>query len=110
MHKLSHQKTLNILSILPLPKRKFERSVFELPADFPLREKPKFSEGEILRWISADEDTDWGTAIGRFYNYATHQGDWMWCYLILLNPNSKSAAWCQLDTAWEEDLEKFNND
>lgn len=78
--------------------------------NFAQTNPPRFQYGEILRWISADEETDWGIVIGRFYNYEPHQRCWMWCYLIWLDPNSKSASWCRFDTAWEEDLERFDND
>ncbi|NER30770.1 MAG: hypothetical protein F6J89_24920 [Symploca sp. SIO1C4] len=79
-----------------------------LPANFSKGKSPRFEYGERLRWISAQPDTDWGIVIGRFYNYAPHHGNWMWCYLIWLDPHSTSAAWCQVDTAWEEDLEVFD--
>ncbi|WP_138503747.1 hypothetical protein [Nostoc sp. PA-18-2419] len=59
--------------------------------------------GDKLRWI--DSDTDWGTAIGRFYSFAPHLCCWTWCYLIWLSKDSPSAAWTSADIVWEQDLE-----
>lgn len=75
------------------------------PPDFTQVQKPRFEYGSILRWIPVNGETDWGTVIGRFYSYAPHARNWQWCYLLLLDRTSKSAAWCQFDVAWEEDLE-----
>ncbi|MEH2341240.1 MAG: hypothetical protein V7K22_06175 [Nostoc sp.] len=76
----------------------------DLPDDFPDTAKtPRFLYGDRLRWLSSD--TDWGIAIGRFYNFAPHLCCWSWCYLIWLSKDSLSAAWTSADIAWEEDLE-----
>lgn len=75
------------------------------PPDFTQAQKPRFEYGDFLRWIPVNGETDWGTVIGRFYSYAPHAGNWQWCYLLLLDKTAKSAAWCQFDVAWEEDLE-----
>jgi hypothetical protein len=79
----------------------------ELPNHFPNVEIPRFLYGDKLRWVSSDEVTDWGIAIGRFYSFAPHRCCWMWHYLIWLAKDSPSAAWTIADTAWEEDLEPF---
>ncbi len=76
----------------------------DLPEDFPNTAKtPRFLYGDKLRWIGSD--TDWGTAIGRFYGFAPHLCSWTWCYLIWLSKDSPSATWICADIAWEEDLE-----
>ncbi|MDZ7959434.1 MAG: hypothetical protein RMY34_16375 [Aulosira sp. DedQUE10] len=76
----------------------------DLPEDFPNTAKtPCFLYGDKLRWVGCD--TDWGTAIGRFYSFAPHLCCWTWCYLIWLSKDSPSAAWISADIAWEEDLE-----
>ena len=88
-------------------ERETSRRPSELPSNFPNVDKPRYLEGEKLRWITQDENTDWGVVLGRFYNYAPHRRLWMWCYLIWLDENSPSAAWILADTAWEEDLERL---
>lgn len=45
-------------------------------------------------------------AIGRFYSFAPHHCDWMWCYLIWLDKLSPSSPWTVADIAWENDLER----
>ncbi|MEH1951968.1 MAG: hypothetical protein V7K77_34195 [Nostoc sp.] len=81
----------------------------DLPADFPDTAKtPRFLYGDRLRWLSSD--TDWGIAIGRFYNFAPHLCCWSWCYLIWLSEDSLSAAWTSADIAWEEDLEPLEGE
>lgn len=77
----------------------------DLPTTFPDVELPRFLYGDRLRWISKDETTDWGIAIGRFYSFAPHCGSWCWCYLIWLDSDSPSTAWVKADVAWEDDLE-----
>ena len=76
-----------------------------LPATFPDVEMPRFLYGDRLRWLSSYEITDWGIAVGRFYNFAPHRCCWHWCYLIWLDADSPSAAWVRADIAWEDDLE-----
>lgn len=76
------------------------------PPNLNLAQPPLFNYGDVLRWRGID-DSDWGIAIGRFYGYALHSKSWQWCYLLWLDSSSKSAAWCQIDTAWEEDLESY---
>ncbi|MBD2517681.1 hypothetical protein H6G93_22420 [Nostoc sp. FACHB-973] len=84
--------------------QKFSASSVDLPDDFANTAKtPRFLYGDKLRWIGSD--TDWGTAIGRFYSFAPHLCCWTWCYLIWLSKDSLSAAWISADIAWEEDLE-----
>ncbi|MEH1940786.1 MAG: hypothetical protein V7L01_11280 [Nostoc sp.] len=77
----------------------------DLPSHFPNVETPSFLYGDKLRWVSSDDRTDWGIAIGRFYSFAPHRCCWMWRYLIWLAKDSPSVAWTVADTAWEEDLE-----
>lgn len=76
-----------------------------LPPSFPNVELPRFLYGDLLRWLSNGETTDWGIAIGRFYSFAPHRCRWAWCYLIWLDPASPSSAWVTADIAWETDLE-----
>lgn len=92
-------------SSLPrLINQKISPTSVDLPDDFPNTAKtPRFLYGDKLRWIGSD--TDWGTAIGRFYSFAPHLCCWTWCYLIWLSKDSPSAAWISADIAWEEDLE-----
>ncbi|MEH2286354.1 hypothetical protein [Nostoc sp.] len=96
---------LNRQDLFPrIINQKFSASSVDLPDDFPTTAKtPRFLYGDKLRWIGSD--TDWGTAIGRFYSFAPHLCCWTWCYLIWLNKDSLSAAWISADIAWEEDLE-----
>ncbi|BAY94953.1 MULTISPECIES: hypothetical protein [unclassified Tolypothrix] len=96
---------LNRQDLLPrLINQKFSPSSVDLPEDFPNTAKtPRFLYGDKLRWIGSD--TDWGTAIGRFYSFAPHLCCWTWCYLICLSKDSPSTAWASADIAWEEDLE-----
>jgi hypothetical protein len=75
-----------------------------LPINFPHVKTPDYSEGKTVRWKSAIENSDWGIVIGRFYAYAPHLCRWSWKYVVLLDKNSPSSAWCIADTAWEEDL------
>jgi hypothetical protein len=91
-------------------KRESSRRSIELPDHFPNVEKPRFCEGEKICWIPQGEKTDWGVVLGRFYNYAPHQKNWMWCYLIWLDKNSPSSAWIFADTAWEEDLQPLDKE
>lgn len=77
----------------------------DLPDNFPDSVTPRYEEGDRVRWRNLGNMTDWGIAIGRFYAYAQHRCQWAICYLIELDRNSPSAAWCAADTAWEEDLE-----
>ncbi len=93
-----------------LVNRETSRRSIELPSNFPDVDKPCFYDGQKLRWIPQGEKSDWGVAIGRFYNYAPHRRCWMWCYLIWLDKNSPSASWILADTAWEEDLEPLNKE
>jgi hypothetical protein len=89
-----------------------------LPADSPaffLEAQPsRYRFGEVLRWIPLEDEEialiDWGIVIGRFYGYAPERCRWMWCYLLLLDPDSPSARWCVVDTAWENDLERFDDE
>jgi hypothetical protein len=88
-------------------KRESSRRSIDLPKNFPNVDKPRFCEGEKIRWIPQGEKTDCGVVLGRFYNYAPHQKIWMWYYIIWLDKNSPSASWILADTAWEDDLEPF---
>lgn len=90
----------SLTKLLHQPKRSLIN-----PPDFTQAKKAHFDYGDRLRWIPVDGETDWGVVIGKFYSYAPHSGNWEWCYLLLLDKASKSATWCQVDTAWEEDLE-----
>ena len=76
-----------------------------LPDNFPDGVKPRYAEGDRIRWRTLTNTTDWGIAIGRFYAYARHRCQWAVCYLVKLDRNSPSAAWVAVDTAWEDDLE-----
>jgi hypothetical protein len=82
----------------------------ELPANFAQIHPPRFECGEMVRWTDVGEEGDWGIVIGKFYNYEPRRCCWMWCYVIWLAPDSKSADWCQFDTAWEEDLERCEDE
>lgn len=84
-----------------------EPTPIDLPAHFPDVETPRFLYGDRLSWITDKTSTDWGTVIGRFYNFAPHAHCWQWCYLIWLDPDSPSAIWVRVDIAWEDDLQAF---
>ncbi|MEM8780411.1 MAG: hypothetical protein AAGF26_16380 [Cyanobacteria bacterium P01_G01_bin.49] len=87
-----------------------------LPCDNPSffldAAKPMYAVGTVVRWRLFDDPklTDWGIVIGRFYGYGPENQRWMWCYLILLDLDSPSARWCVVDTAWEQDLETFEDE
>lgn len=81
-----------------------------LPSTFPSVEAPRFDYGDRLRWAPYGNATDWGLVIGRFYSYAPHSRRWRWCYLIWLGSDSPSAAWVRADIAWEDDLERFDQE
>ncbi len=94
-------------------------SAVELPTSFPHVKPPRFLYGDKLQWIRDRADSlnpklpnpptspDWGTAIGRFYGFASHHCGWTWCYLIWLDKCSPSSRWTVADTAWEDDLEPW---
>jgi hypothetical protein len=82
----------------------------DLPAHFPSVGTPRYEDGDKLRWISDDDKTDWGVAIGRFYSFAPHHCAWTWCYLIWLDKNSPSATRVVADIAWENDLEPVDQE
>ncbi|MBZ8180527.1 hypothetical protein [Oscillatoria salina] len=90
--------------MLPIP--------VDSPAFFLDATTPRFPFGSVVSWLPIDEPelTDWGVVIGRYYGYAPESGNWKWCYLLLLDPDSPSARWCVVDTAWETDLEKFEDE
>lgn len=85
-------------------KQKSKQAIANPAANCPGFPKRNFQCGQVLQWKEIDSP-DWGTVIGYFYSYARHRRDWQWCYLIWLDARSPSAAWCQCDAAWEEDLE-----
>ena len=99
-----------MISALPLRDLKGMPPSIELPANFAKIHTPRFECGEMVRWTGVGEEADWGIVIGKFYNCEPRRYCWMWCYIICLTPDSKSTPWCQFDTAWEEDLEKFEDD
>ncbi|MGB3692920.1 MAG: hypothetical protein WA865_16160 [Spirulinaceae cyanobacterium] len=72
--------------------------------NFPANTKPRYQEGDRVRWQSPGNSSDWGVIIGHFYAYAKHNYQWGICYLVWLDVNSPSADWIVADTAWEEDL------
>ncbi len=72
--------------------------------NFPANAKPRYREGDSVKWQSPNNISDWGVIIGHFYAYAKHNCQWGICYLIWLDVNSPSADWVVADTAWEEDL------
>ena len=100
----------DLISGLPLKQLKDIPPSTELPANFAQIHPPRFECGEMVRWADVGEEADGGTVIGKFYNYEQRRCCWMWCYIIWLAPNSKSTAWCQFDTAWEEDLERCEDE
>lgn len=99
---VSHLLSCN--QYLPLPK--------DNPSFFLDAAKPLYAVGTVVRWRLFDEPelTDWGIVMGRFYGYGPENGRWMWCYLILLDLHAPSSSWCVVDTAWEQDLETFEDE
>lgn len=80
-----------------------------LPSGFPEPLTiPRYSIGMHCRWIPSPQ-TDWGTVIGQVYapDSATEPGNsqWSWLYLLLLDPDSPSCGWVDVDWVSEEDLE-----
>ncbi len=80
-----------------------------LPTHFPDGiNSPKYPIGSRCRWVP-NPATDWGTVIGQIYvpsrteNKAATQ--WIWTYLLLLDPNSPSRQWLVADWVDEENLE-----
>ena len=100
----------DLISALLLRDLKGMPPSIELPANFAKIHRPRFECGEMVRWTGVGEEADWGIVIGKFYNCEPRRYCWMWCYIIWLAANSKSAAWCQFDTAREEDLEGFEDE
>ncbi|MCC3406774.1 MULTISPECIES: hypothetical protein [unclassified Microcoleus] len=100
----------DLISALPLKHLKDIPPSTELPVNFAKIHPPRFECGFRVRWVDVGEEADWGIVIGKFYNYEPRLRCWIWCYIICLNPDSKSAAWCQFDTAWEEDLERYQDE
>lgn len=88
-----------------------------LPIDMPTwsldTTRPVFRLGEVVQWIPFDETekalTDWGIVVGKFYGYAPQSLKWMWCYLVLLDPDCLAAQWGMVDTAWENELEHWQD-
>lgn len=70
---------------------------------------PRYSEGTRVRWVSINENREWGVIIGRFYAFAPHHYGWMWRYVVLIDSDSPSADWVAADTAWEGDLESMED-
>ncbi|NEO26786.1 MAG: hypothetical protein F6K03_07780 [Kamptonema sp. SIO4C4] len=93
------QRLLQMSRPLPLPA--------DAPSFFLEAKPPYFPIGTVVRWLPLDDfmPPDWGVVIGRFYGYAPERCRWLWCYVILLDPDAPSARWCGVDTAWENDLE-----
>ncbi len=84
----------------------------DLPANFPTTaSSPRFIYGDYLRMCPVPIDgqteieTDTGRCIGRYYAYAPHHCQWMWKYVIWLDKDSLSAAWCVATTTWEDELQ-----
>ncbi len=82
----------------------------KLPANFPhSATTPRFLFGNHVRWQSIaesqEDEIDQGVVIGSFYAYAPHRACWNWKYMILLDAESYSIAFCVADIAWEEHLE-----
>ena len=100
----------DLISALLLRDLKGMPPSIELPAHFAKIHTPRFECGDMVRWTGVGEEADWGIVIGKFYNCEPRRYCWMWCYIIWLAANSKSAAWCQFDTAREEDLEGFEDE
>ncbi|PSB14777.1 hypothetical protein C7B61_18385 [filamentous cyanobacterium CCP1] len=73
-------------------------------------QQPKYTIGDRCRWIPMTT-TDWGTIIGQvFAPVETSQSlspQWIWFYLVLLDPDSPSRPWVITDWAEENDLEQF---
>lgn len=78
-----------------------------LPEQIPLIiPQPKFQLGEFVHW-QAVVGGDFGRVIGIIYtSEATHQATGLH-YLILLDAQSPSHAFCNHDFALEADLERF---
>ncbi len=94
---------------LPLIDLSFPKSN-PLPTSFSL---PLFRYGDKISWklLDATTDADLGFVIGRFCLPAPHRdGQWCWNYLVLLAEHSPSAAWTVADTAWEDDLERLQEE
>lgn len=81
-----------------------------LPSDFPhSAPEPRFEFGEMVVIVTPG-GSEWGTVIGRFYNYAAHRCYWMWRYILWLDRASLSAAWVVAATTWEEDLARIGEE
>ena len=98
------EKMLHYLQIGQVRSAKSKPAKINPPDNWDSVPKPRFQCGQQLQWKES-EGAEWGIAIGCFYSYARHQHNWQWGYLIWLDSRSPSAAWCQCDMAWEEDLE-----
>lgn len=77
----------------------------DLPPNFADALPPRYVEGTRVRWVSVDENREWGVILGRFYAFALHLCAWSWRYVVWIESDSPSAEWIVADTAWENDLE-----
>lgn len=96
-----------------LAQAQFLRLPIDMPATVMDMRIPTFRLGEVVQWIAFDGDEaalmDWGVVVGKFYGYAPQSLRWMWCYLVLLDPDSLAAQWGMIDTAWENELELWGD-
>ena len=72
-----------------------------LPTVLP---QPRFQLGETVRWVVVPEP-DFGQVVGIFYAEGDHHQPAGIHYLVLLDAQSPSRHICDLDTAFEADLE-----
>lgn len=122
-NSLSHEWVTTYLNAIRcgagevLEKILAQAQFLRLPMDMPVTvldlAMPTFRLGEVVQWIAFDGDEaalmDWGVIVGKFYGYAPQSLRWMWCYLILLDPDSLAAQWGMIDTAWENELELWGD-
>jgi hypothetical protein len=101
------RKNRDLISALPLKDLRVKQPAIELPENFAKIHPPRFECGDRVRWIDVGGVADWGIITGKFYKCDRGVRAWVWYYVICLAASSKSAAWCQFDTAREDDLEVF---
>jgi hypothetical protein len=88
--------------VLPTPIE--VSSPCDLTPNFSDALTPSYVEGTRVRWVSVDENREWGVILGRFYAFAPHLCAWTWRYVVWIDSDSPSAEWITSDTAWEDDL------
>jgi len=77
---------------LPQKEKTTFDSELTSPSSFYSKASRPGSAFTLTGLADVGEKADWGIVIGKFYNYEPRRCCWMWCYIIWLDSDSKSAA------------------